>query len=140
MWHKLCYQQPLISFAATPNQIRQSLTSQCPNRPCFLEELARIGPGQLVEALDSDPTVAVVVELALVHNVGGFLAVLGDYVVGGEAGRGGFELVEAELGKARARIFVGFAAPILEVGGFEDGGFKVGVEPAERESGAAGSH
>lgn len=29
---------------------------------------------------------------------------------------------------------------VTEVGGFEDGGFKVGVEPAERESGAAGSH
>lgn len=75
--------------------------------------MARIGPGQLVEALDGDPTVAVVVELALVNDVGGFLAVLGDYVVGGEARRGGFELVEAELGEARARVFVGFAAPIL---------------------------
>ena len=27
-----------------------------------------------------------------------------------------------------------------EIGGFEDGGFKVGVEPTERELGATGSH
>lgn len=64
---------------------------------------------------------------------------LGDYVVGGEARRGGFHLVEAVLREGRPYAFVAFA-PIVQFGGFEDGGFKVGVEPAEGESGAAGSH
>lgn len=75
--------------------------------------MTRIWPGKLVETLDGDPTFGVVVELSFVDNVGGFLAVLGDYVVGGEAARGGFQLVEAELGEARARVLVAFAAPIL---------------------------
>lgn len=75
--------------------------------------MTRIWPGKLVETLDGDPTFGVVVELSFVDNVGGFLAVLGDYVVGGEAARGGFQLVEAELGEARARVLVAFVAPIL---------------------------
>lgn len=64
---------------------------------------------------------------------------LRDYVVGGEPRRGSLELLEAELTETRPRISVTFA-PIFEIGGFENGGLEVGVEPAERELGATGSH
>jgi hypothetical protein len=42
--------------------------------------LARIGPGQLVEPLNGDPTV--VIQLPFVNNVGSFETVLRDYVIG----------------------------------------------------------
>lgn len=63
------------------------------------QELARVGPGQLVESLDGDQTA--VIELSLVDNIWSFFAVLRDYVVGGEATRGGFQLVQAEFSEAR---------------------------------------
>lgn len=74
------------------------------------EELARIRPSELVESFDGDPTA--VVELSFVNNVGSFLSVLGDYVVGGESIRGGFEVLQAELAEARPQLPITLA-PIL---------------------------
>lgn len=151
--HKLRHQQPLISFAATPDQIRQPLAPQAPDGSRFLlqpnipikainknlhkkksipirsdhsdqrrdpkraggrggtthEELAIVGPGEAVEALDGDPAAAV--ELALVDDVGSLEAVLGDDVVGGEAARGGLQLVEAVLSEAGPRALL--PVPVL---------------------------
>ena len=47
-------------------------------------ELARIGPGGLVEAFDGNPATGVV-EPASVNHVGSFLSVLRHNVFGGEA-------------------------------------------------------
>ena len=69
--------------------------------------MARIGPGQLVEPLNGDPTV--VIELSFVNNVGSFNTVLRDYVIGGEPTRGSLELLVAELSESRPRISVTFA-------------------------------
>ena len=74
------------------------------------EELARIRPSELVESFDGDPTA--VVDLSFVNNVGSFLSVLGDYVVGGESIRCGFEVLEAELAEARPQLPITLA-PIL---------------------------
>lgn len=147
IWHKLRHQQPLISFAATPDQIRQPLTPQAPDGSRFLlqpnipvkainetskrepfdsarhldqqtnskgaggthEELAIVGPGEAVEALDGDPTA--VVELALVDDVGSLQTVLGHDVVGREAARGCLQLVEAVLGEAGPRALL--PVPVL---------------------------
>jgi hypothetical protein len=69
--------------------------------------LARIGPGQLVEPLNGDPTV--VIQLPFVNNVGSFETVLRDYVIGQEATRGSLELFVGELAETRPRIAVTFA-------------------------------
>lgn len=66
------------------------------------EKLARIRPSELVESFDGDQTA--VVELSFVNNIGSFLSVLGDYVVGGESIRGGFEVLQAELAEARPQL------------------------------------
>lgn len=134
--HELRHQQPLISLAATPDQIRQPLAPQAPDGSRLLEELAIVGPGEAVEALDGDRAAGV--ELALVDDVGGLEAVLGDDVVGGEPPGGGLQLVEAVLGEAGPRALL--PVPVLKIGGFKNGRLEVGVEPAEREFGAASSH
>ena len=71
------------------------------------EELARIGPGQLVEALNGDPNA--VIKLSFVNNVRSFETVLRDYVIWRESTRGSFQLLVAELGETRPRFFLTFA-------------------------------
>lgn len=71
------------------------------------EELTRIGPGQLVEALNGDPNA--VIKLSFVNNVRSFETVLRDYVIGGESTRGSFQLLVAELAETRPRFFLTFA-------------------------------
>ena len=59
------------------------------------QELARVGPGVAVEALDGDPVLGV--DLALVDDVGRLVAALRDDVLGGEARGGEAQLLEGEL-------------------------------------------
>lgn len=73
------------------------------------EELARVGPGELVEALDGDGAVAVE-EVAAVDDVGGLLAVLRDDVVWGEAIGCRPKLLQPELGKPRHAVPIAVAA------------------------------
>lgn len=75
------------------------------------EELAGVGPGGLVEALDSDDPVAGGQEPA-VYNVGRLLAMLGDDVVRGEPPRGRPQLLEPVLAKHRYRVPV-HPSPVL---------------------------
>jgi hypothetical protein len=59
------------------------------------QELARVGPGVAVEALDGDRALGV--ELAPVDDVGRLVAALRDDVLGGEARGGEAQLLEGEL-------------------------------------------
>lgn len=51
-----------------------------------------------------------------------------------------FILVTRKKKKHKTSEKVAVISYHTEIGGFEDGGFKVGLEPAERELGATGSH
>lgn len=66
------------------------------------QELARVGPGRLVEALDGHPPAAV--EDAAVDDVGRLLAVLRHDAVGGEPAGRRPELLQPELREARRRL------------------------------------
>lgn len=74
-------------------------------------ELARIGPGGFVEALDGNPATGA--KLAFVNHVGSFLTVLRHDFFRREPIRGHFQLLKAVLGKARQRIFLIFLPTIL---------------------------
>lgn len=79
-----------------------------------------IGPGDLGEFLDGDPTAVVVLvlvlETALVDDIGSFLAALGDDKVGAEVVGGGSEVGERELGEFR-RASAGGGSGVGPVGG-----------------------
>lgn len=62
-------------------------------------ELARIGPGGFVEALDGNPATGA--KLAFVNHVGSFLTVLRHDFFRREPIRGHFQLLKAVLSKAR---------------------------------------
>ena len=65
-------------------------------------ELLGVRPSLLGELLDGNPAALVVVlEVAFVDNIGGFLAALGDDVVGVEVVGGSSEVGEWELEEAR---------------------------------------
>lgn len=74
-------------------------------------ELARIGPGGFVEALDRNPATSA--KLAFVNHIGSFLTVLRHDVFRRENIRGHFQLLKAVLSKARQRIFLIFLPTIL---------------------------
>lgn len=79
-----------------------------------------IGPGELGEFFDGDPTAVVVLvlvlEAALVDDIGSFLAALGDDEVGAEVVGGGSEVGERELGEFR-RASGGEGSGVGPVGG-----------------------
>lgn len=65
-------------------------------------ELLGVGPGQLSEFLDGDPsTIVLALETALVDDIGGFLSAFGDDEVGAEVVGGGFQVGERELRENR---------------------------------------
>lgn len=72
---------------------------QLPNTLCLLHERLRVGPRQFRELLDGDPRAAL--EAALVDEVGGLVAALGDDEVGAEAAGGGLQVREGELEEGR---------------------------------------
>lgn len=73
-----------------------------PNAPSFLGELLGVRPSLFGEFLDGDPAAMVVVlEAAFVDDIRGFLAALGDDVLGAEVVCGGSQVSERELGEAR---------------------------------------
>lgn len=59
------------------------------------QKLPWVRPGGFVKAFNSNPLV--IFELSPEDHIGGSLSILGYYVVAGEAGRGGLQLVEAIL-------------------------------------------
>jgi len=73
-------------------------------------ELARIGPGRLVEALNGDQ--AFVFELSSIHNIGSFLSVLRDNVLGRESSSSNSELIQAELAEPRQCVLA-ISSPFL---------------------------
>lgn len=101
--HELSNEKPLVAVAAIANQIRNPLVPQLSNAPSFVGELLRIGPGELGEFLDGDPTavVVLVLEAALVDDIGGFLTALGDDEVGAEVVGGSSQVGERELRESR---------------------------------------
>lgn len=66
------------------------------------DELLRVGPSELGELFNSDPAAMVVVlEAALVDNIGSLLAALRDDVVGAEVVGGCPQVGKRELRKSR---------------------------------------
>lgn len=78
------------------------------------QELAWVGPGGAVEALDGNPALGV--ELALIDDVGRLVAVFGDDILGGEAGGGEAQLLEGELLEGRQVARVPRLLPLSSVG------------------------
>lgn len=67
-------------------------------------ELFGVRPGQFAKFLDGDPAaVVVILEAALVDDIGGFLAALGDDELGAEVVRRRFQLRQRELRESRRR-------------------------------------
>lgn len=65
-------------------------------------ELLGVGPSQLSELLDGDPTaIVLVLKAAFVNDIGGFFAALGNDVIGAEVVGSGLEVGEGELGESR---------------------------------------
>lgn len=141
--HELSHQQSIIAFAAASYQIRQTLAPQAPHRFRLLEEILRIGPRAPLVAFDGDG--AAVLELASVDGVAGAseppAAGVPHDVLRRESARRGLELLEAELGEARARFPLAIAPVLAEIGGrrrrFEGGRrSETWREAAEGEFGA----
>lgn len=100
--HILRNKKPLIAFTAIPNEIRQSFMPQFTDPRCLLNELLGVGPSQLSELLDGDPTaIVLVLKAAFVNDIGGFFAALGNDVIGAEVVGSGLEVGEGELGESR---------------------------------------
>lgn len=102
--HVLGDQQPLVAVAAVSNQIGKPFVSQLPNSPSFIGELFGVRPGQFGKFLDGDPPTVIIVlvlEAALVDDIGGLLAALGDDEVGAEIVGGGFQVGQRELRESR---------------------------------------
>lgn len=70
---------------------------QLPNSPSLFRKLLGIRPSQFGEFLDGDP--AAVLKAALVDNIGGSVAALGDDGVEAEVVGGGLQVGERELGE-----------------------------------------
>lgn len=84
-------------------------------------ELLGLRPGQFGKFLDGDPPTVIIVlvlEAALVDDIGGLLAALGDDEVGAEVVGGGFQVGQRELRESRHVSVSDCGCGVVSVGQF----------------------